>query len=910
MMPSLLWILVFWDVSQSVVEIHVPVGSLYGAVDDVIESAFTSNVPVLETIYVNLSTAIEGAKTPPDVYPNPIVFAPGSKYVNFTIRGRRPGRYLFECKIFNTTTPMYALSQDAFVVFILNNQWYSVFYQIGLSTFIFLLGLAFFAWRRTWNVNLPLFGSHTERLFEQVPFRVAFTDTNDPLWAETMAECAKLFWQLQYDDKIVVERCGAEAALCLGYLVDAGHLFAILCVCSFALLLPTNFVSGGARSQSYQEATISNVPIKSQWLWMHVLMCYISAGAVIIFIYRQYKRLTLIQHPALLGPRSVYIKAGLPEHVTNCQLGALLMEEFPQMIDTVKVVEDLSDVYHSLEQRKALCNEELRLKHIYGAKKSGACLVWCSDVTYALMGATFDCTSIVPQRSKNIAHNLPIETCALCNADEATLPLRVRHRLFIIREKLEFYTQIFMSNLIQLKRTPCSAFVVFRSPQAKYTFLDLYTQSSTNFKDHLDAFCFSLSRMCQTNADHLHALNHSPNSYELKNVLKHLVVEFAPEPDDICWTHMASRVDLKSRAISIGFYQLITWVVLLVFSTPAAVLLYVNLDPSSPIYAQLLKDDSVATGFVRLYLPTLLLVIVNSLLLTILWYISCFEPWLTETKRMRSLLYKSFPYILMSSIIFPSIGVTALYPAGKQTAQIRFDSSRFKGNNYANDFLFNVCSNFFILYIAQMICLGTLMQMVRPERLLEQPWKAACAVTTEDIVKALRPAPYDYGTEYALILSVFLVALFGSTLSPALLPCGALYFYVRYFSTKYNFLYVHPKAPGRGNVFPYVLACTLACLFLFELGMTILLSQIGRHEQWLTVLVLTIVTFVVYVTSHVTAHDILEKALPPFDEQAAPLLEKSVYQGPHDAEIKMFRALYKAHSHQMMRESLAKWKSY
>ncbi|CAK4126011.1 unnamed protein product [Aphanomyces euteiches] len=111
--------------------------------------------------------------------------------------------------------------------------------------------------------------------------------------------------------------------------------------------------------------------------------------------------------------------------------------------------------------------------------------------------------------------------------------------------------------------------------------------------------------------------------------------------------------------------------------------------------------------------------------------------------------------------------------------------------------------------------------MVRPERLLEQPWKAACAVTTEDIVKALRPAPYDYGTEYALILSVFLVALFGSTLSPALLPCGALYFYVRYFSTKYNFLYVHPKAPGRGNVFPYVLACTLACLFLFEVHLPV-----------------------------------------------------------------------------------------
>ena len=238
MLRRLLWLPALLEFSHSVVEIHVPAGSLYGAVNDAIESGFTTDVPVQEAVHVNFSVSVERDKTPPDVHPNPIVFIPGSKHANFTIRGRRPGRYIVECKILNKTTPMYTLSQDAFVVYTLNNQWYSVLYQIGLSTLVFALGLAFFAWRRAWKVNLPLFGRHTEGLFEQVPFRETRVDTSDPLWADSIAERAKLFWQLKYDDKGVVERCGAEAALCLGYLLDSGRLFAFLSVCSVALLLP------------------------------------------------------------------------------------------------------------------------------------------------------------------------------------------------------------------------------------------------------------------------------------------------------------------------------------------------------------------------------------------------------------------------------------------------------------------------------------------------------------------------------------------------------------------------------------------------------------------------------------------------------------------------------------------------
>ncbi|KAF0686997.1 Aste57867_21217 [Aphanomyces stellatus] len=908
--------------------IEIPSGSSYGVVNDVIQGSFLTNVSVADDVPLYLVAV--GDKKLPDISPNPIIFRAGQTFANFTITGRSPGRFQIGCKIMPFTPSnnqtMYKLTQDNFVVFVLNNQWPTVFIQMGFNTVLLILGLSYFAWRRHTKVDLPFWGGHSEGLFEQAPYRTDNPESSgDPLYAETMQERAKLFWNLRCDDNILVERCGAEAALCLRFLKDAGHLFVVLCLCSFALLLPINYVSGGARTQAYQEATISNVPIGSNWFWGHVAMCYIVAFAIFYFISRQYKLLAKLhkEDTTLIGPRTVFIQAGLPQYFTKAKLLTLFENDYPNDIDFVHVVDDLSEVYHILGQRMALRNESSRLEHIYSSQKVPGCLIWCPGNSF-LPSPTdifYDYSAGLPCRRKKekiatVDNVSPPMDQTLTEEGAENIPPRVRRRMQVIHEHLEAYPDEIIANYKHRTGTG-AAFVVFRSSATKNVFLErfLLTQStSTKLRAQMSASCFrmnqSIRRKSQAPPSPLPSRDSDqiPSCSPLQKYLPSLIIQPAPEPNDIRWTNLISRPRSLKRMLLLGLYQLVTMVILILFSTPASVLLYINLDPSSPLYNQLLKENTVISGFIHSYLPTLLLVTVNSLLLVILFYLSIFEPWLTETKRMRSLLIKAFVYLLLSSILFPSIGVTAVYAAGKKVTQLSFESSRVKGNSYINDFLFNVCSNFFILYVAQLICIGTILQIMRTaERAFYQPWMRSRAVTPVEIQEALRPAPFYFGIEYALILSVVMITLLGLTLSPALVPCGALYFYVKFLATKYNFLYVHPKTPGRGHVTRSVLSLTLFCLILFEMSMSLILSQVARREHWLAVLFLTMVTVVIFAWWHLTVHQALdeehrqwepaERVNQALDIELQPL-EPSARTPPRPHSPSALNVVLEAHSHQ------------
>ncbi|ETV94202.1 hypothetical protein, variant 3 [Aphanomyces invadans] len=964
------------------VQINVPSGSAYGVLNEAIHSIISANATVPREVLVGLR--VVGDKNVPDVRPNPVVLLPGTSAANFSIVGRSPGRFLIEWELlsmstsltlFNESSVSFTLSSSgAFVVFVINNQWPTVFYQVGLSAFVLVLGLAFFAWRRMSKSSIPFWGAHVEGLFQQVPFRteeMAFPhghDQVDPLDAPSLRDRILLFWRLPIADKLVVDRCGVETALCLHFLRDAGHLFTGLSIFSTVILVPINYVSGGALTKSYQEATISNVPLNSHWFWGHVAVCYIATVAMLVFVYRQYVLLSKLrlQDSTLVGPRSVFIQAGLPHYITSRMLHMHLAHHYtPHDVDTVRVVDDLSQVYQILGRRMALRNEASRLVHIYGTNSPLPWfLQWCPGTSCmpSVLDMAYDYAACLPCKRTLKHRDTPVNNdkqAALVDMeheidqalrggvhsgdfeslDTAVPPPRIQRRLEQIHQELETYPHF------QQRKGTGAAFIVFRSTRAKLAFLEqfLATQTATTkLKAQVDASFFRVrdtmrQRRQRSPSDYLVDSSHpSP----LLTYLPNLLLQPAPEPGDIRWANLISRPRSLRRAMVLVFYQGITMTILLLFSTPASVLLYINLDPSSPLYTKLLEDNSIVTGFLRTYVPTLLLVSVNALLLVALFYLSIFEPWLTETKRMRSLLVKSFVYLVLSSILFPSIGVTAVYATTTSSKGNPLNLDQSTHASYVNSFLFNVCSNFFILYLAQLTCLGTVVQVLRTgERVLYQPWLRGRAITPTELFEACRPAPFYFGVEYALMLSAFLVTLLGTTLSPALVPCGAIYFYTRVVSTKYNALYVHPKAPGRGHVTRSVLSLVLVSALLFQIAMALILSQLGRREQWVAVVVLVSVTLLILLWWHGTVRFALEGADDDQCNQdaAAPqhvrrmsssclnaLLQAGShdefmrgvptppgYQNPYDAGLKMFAALYRVqlNAHDALDQSWKRWKS-
>ncbi|OQR93388.1 hypothetical protein ACHHYP_02576 [Achlya hypogyna] len=832
-------------VVESVVTLHVPSGSAYGFANEPFNATITAPSNVTNDLLIDIALNANDTRQAPVISPKPLVFREGATELNFTITGVAPGRYpmaytLLALEAGNTT---YALSADALVVVVVNDQWTSTMAQFGINCAALAAGLVFFVWRRSARRHLWVWGRSPAGLFEPEPFRDASPPASpSPLAAPTWQTRLALFWRLPCDGPHVVTACGVDAALFLRFTADAAVLFAALALLSCALLLPINMASGDGPTTSYQQATIANVPVRSPWLWGHVAMCFFAAAAVVAFVFKQHARLAQLyrEDASLLGPRSVFIQAGLPLDVTNYALRQWISENAPEAPQHVSVVADLHRLHRVLAQRMQWSADLERLEALYlSGRPPSRWLRWCPGGSCCPSPADIwrDYTEGRPCRH----HHALTEPLLDTDDADADVPPRVQRQVATLRARLAAVPEEIVASYSRRTGTG-AAFAVFTSTAVRDAFLERCRRAQAPL-----APCRALLRCSPP------AATDDPAS-----PLPSLVVQPAPEPHDIKWAKMTYRPQSLRRYVAFGLYHTLTVVLLVLFSTPASVLLYVNLQPGSPVYAALLAPDSALAGFVG----------VNWVLLTVLFYVSFLEPWLTESRRMRSFLTKGFAYLFLSSILFPSIGVTAIYAATRHSAQVSLDGAATREAKYVNDFLYKLCSNFFVSYVLQLTCLGAVMQLLRVgEKLVYQPWVVARAVTPAEELAARQPWPFYFGYDYAVLLSVFTIGLLGCVLSPFLAPCAAIFFAVKHVVTKYNFLYVHPRTPGRGNVARAASSLSLVCLVLVELAMTSVLSQVGRTNQWLALVLLTCAVFGVFVYWRVAVYRALEKA-PEVDEEA------------------------------------------
>ncbi|OQR88931.1 hypothetical protein THRCLA_10019 [Thraustotheca clavata] len=872
MMAIIMMLMAISSVFGELVRVNVPSGSAYGVVGDAINATITSPKNLTNDLLIHISLMTNDTRKMPIIRPSPLVFRYGQSHLEFTITGTTPGRFPMQYTLLNLDygNTTYTLSADEFVVFVLNDQWENMLIQFAVNVVLVVFGIAYFVWRHEKKKKIPFWGRHVTGLFEPVPFR---SDAMETITTDSLKARAKRFWQVACDGDAMVESCGVDAALFLRFNLDAANMFTFLTAVSCALLLPINFVSGAGPTKNYQQATISNVPMYSNWFWGHVVMTYITSMSVLYFIHLQYRHLVRLHENdhSLLGPRSVFIQSGLPMNLSTHELYKWFDNDYPEEIDQVTVVHDLSHLYKVLGTRMALRNEFHRLLHIYGSNAPiSKWMLWCpgnsclpspKDIYYDYLDR-IPCT-----RSITMLQEPLIQSYSEIDWEGNELPPRVHVRLVELQNQLEAIPEDILESY-QHRSGTGAAFIVFKSVGTRNLFLERYQKTKSTLSQCIsstDATFYRISRAIRRRISHrrLTIASEEPqdSSSRLQKYLKRLVIHEAPEPHDIKWSKMIYRPQSLKRYCKFFLYIVLSVFLLLLFSTPASVLLYFNLQPGSPVYTNLLSQDTVLTGFIHTYLPTLLLVTVNWLLLTILFYVSFMEPWFTESRRMRSFLTKGFSYLFLSSILFPSIGVTAVYATQRDAVQVAFEGTHSTEVNYVNDFLYKICSNFFIGYILQLIFLGSLTQLLRiGEKLFYQPWVISRAVTPTEIKAACQPWPFYFGYDYAVILSVFVIALLGCVLSPYLVPCGAVYFYVKYFVSKYNFLYVHPKTPGRGNVARSAYSLALVCLLIFELAMTAIVSQVGTDTQWRLLVFLCVATIGVFIYWRVTLYRALEKA--------------------------------------------------
>ncbi|KDO34638.1 hypothetical protein SPRG_00700 [Saprolegnia parasitica CBS 223.65] len=857
--------LVAWTALAALADVgklKFPSGSLVLVVGGNITTGISCDPPPASDLLVKMiltSRGGAGAGSFPVITPNPVRIAagtfrpsilssntaiPGANASAFNIVGHGEGRYYIQYHL--AEGPSYETNHDESVILVLNanDGWEGIWFQVQLNVAVFGAGFLLFLFRRVWpHLAVPFWNAHREGLFEKFNYEgltsIKFQDKYASICAPTVCERLQRFFSLPCDSKDVVDIAGVDAALSMHLQKDMAHFFAIMSVLSIGVLMPIHYVSGrDSRDGSivaFQQTTIGNVPLQSPWYWGHVAM----QNAV--------GRRLHVDATRMLGARSILIHAGLPKEWSSYQLKRQLATFFPvDDIKTAVAVHDLQALYRILDERVALRSEYNRLLQTYAKQQSGTLpsfMLWCPG--------SFCCPSI-PNVFRSYTQCLPCK--ALCCARsggrnaieyspnhsgdrdigrilELALP-RDRQRAEAIRDRLNSFPKHVLELYAQRRGTG-AAFVVFRSTEAKGRFLELVAKAKRSKK---------MLHWPQISQRDLLELEENAEPQDL-SVLKPLVVQNAPEPQDVNWTNLTYQPRSIKRFLKFIFYQCTTLFILVVFSTPTAVLIYVNLDNDSPVYKLFTREvDNVVTKFITAYLPSLMLIIVNWCLLTCLFYTSFFEPWLSESERQRSFLRKGFAYLLLSSIILPSIGVTAVYLANGQGG---FD----RGSEvaYVEKFMFQLCRNFFIAYVCQRAFLGSIFQLLRiGERLVYQPWLKARAITAAEMKAADLPWPFYYGYDYSIVLSVFMVALLGIVLSPLLTPFGALYFYMKFYTMKYNLIYVHPRSSGRGDVARSAYNIVFVCLLIFEACVLFVILEVGQREQFLAMALLMAATIVLY----------------------------------------------------------------
>ncbi|XP_041468382.1 calcium permeable stress-gated cation channel 1-like isoform X5 [Lytechinus variegatus] len=258
-------------------------------------------------------------------------------------------------------------------------------------------------------------------------------------------------------------------------------------------------------------------------------------------------------------------------------------------------------------------------------------------------------------------------------------------------------------------------------------------------------------------------------------------VDFAPKPDDIIWENLS--ISPYVWWLSVILINIALFVLLFFLTTPSVIM--TTLDSTN--YKDALAEAK--SPFLSQFLPTLLLWTFAALLPLLVVYSSYyFEFHWTRTKLNHTIMRKTFIFLLLMILILPSLGLAsaqALFEYSlKSVAEIKMRwGCIFLPENGA----------FFVNFIITSAFIGTALELIRfPELFyygINMLWTRSEA---EKITKRSRVAyEFQYGVQYAWILTTFTVVLVYSITCPLIAPFGLVYFVLKHLVDRYNIYFAY-----------------------------------------------------------------------------------------------------------------------
>ncbi|GMF11001.1 unnamed protein product [Phytophthora lilii] len=532
--------------------------------------------------------------------------------------------------------------------------------------------------------------------------------------------------------------------------------------------------------------------------------------------------------PSALSNRSLFVNRGLPKNLREQRMLRLLDEVFPGYVEDVSVVFNLAE-FHGLQARRRREETELaRMKILHERELNGEKPSWSLRLLPGgvmipslrlLLGNLFCCF-------RWCSKPVPME-----EQEE-----QLQHHIKELREK----EAMCLSRILHENKGAGRAFVIFKSARLRARFVRrVRNQSITSilarFPEHAQP------RLVR---------------YVRELGLTRWQLEAAPEPDDIDWQSVS--FPFAKRTVVVLLVNVCILVVLLLFTSPIAVTSAISSSSSySTGAAQSLSDlvaqlgdlvKKVSPHMAKLlanYIPTLILVMINAVLLNVLQIAGRIQPISTDSAKERLILRTASVYLIFNTIFVPSLAFMSI------DAVILYLEDDGEVLGMLGTLFLHNSGIFYVDYVLQRCFLGTALVLLRATEYVKFSWAKPRALTPREQVQAVEADQFYTGTQSAMQISTLTVVLMFSTVVPLILPLGTLYFVMQHGVDKYSLLNVRRRIKGRGSIARTATHATCVSLLLYQGAMSGFILERGTTTQSAAVLVLLMGTYIVVLWGYV-----------------------------------------------------------
>ena len=258
----------------------------------------------------------------------------------------------------------------------------------------------------------------------------------------------------------------------------------------------------------------------------------------------------------------------------------------------------------------------------------------------------------------------------------------------------------------------------------------------------------------------------------------------APSGDDIEW-----------RNVHVGFFH--SWFLKLLwrstfllfavfYASPVALVTSISPMANAKMWhviEEVVEWSPWLRGLLTAYLPTLVLLIINSTLGPLIAYLVRLERPLTHTEQLRSILVRQSVYLVLGTVILPSLALSTVdaFLIKSQTENVSLREL------FKNIFLPG-SGAFFVNYMLQSIFVSLTLAMTSLVDRMFRWYSLSHAESDKEISQSAGPLEFRTIGNYSSLINTFTLILVYSCYVPIIAPLGLVFLLLKHWTDKYQIM--------------------------------------------------------------------------------------------------------------------------